>query len=441
MNTPVSASVDGGASDTVVGQSRVNADRLLGVVLLAHLPVSLIIAAMFGGWTLPLAIAAPLSVGVFWLTRERAGALSTRLTIGLALMIYSALFIQQTHGLIEMHFHIFASLALLLSYRDWRVPALAAAAIAVHHVVFFMLQQAGVGVSVMNHGGGFGMIAVHAAFVVFETSILVLMAHQLEQEAIQTQAVFTSLEALGQGSLDNAPGGDGVAAALRTVIAALRGLESCAAELSTSVNEQRVAHFANAHQLHGAFGVVASRMREASERVEALRAENDRTSANTHRFLAEELGPAIVAMKEGDLTSTIATGFGGEYDATARAMNLALSQLRDALRDLRESSEQIDGASTDIADGSAVLAKLTSSQTRNLAQITTSLHELASLETLLLPQVHVFDEEDVSTSEKIWLEHPFGVGADRIPGVAEQYPRRPAPSVLRHGEQLCFVGA
>ena len=41
-------------------------------------------------------------------------------------MAYSALFISQSHGLIEMHFHIFGALAFLLVYRDWRVIVIAA---------------------------------------------------------------------------------------------------------------------------------------------------------------------------------------------------------------------------------------------------------------------------------------------------------------------------
>ena len=33
-------------------------------------------------------------------------------------MAFSALFIQQQLGLIEMHFHVFAALALLVRYKD-----------------------------------------------------------------------------------------------------------------------------------------------------------------------------------------------------------------------------------------------------------------------------------------------------------------------------------
>ena len=38
--------------------------------------------------------------------------------------------------MIEMHFHIFAILAFLLLYRDWRVPVAGAVVVALHHVLF-----------------------------------------------------------------------------------------------------------------------------------------------------------------------------------------------------------------------------------------------------------------------------------------------------------------
>jgi methyl-accepting chemotaxis protein len=145
------------------------------------------------------------------------------------------------------------------------------------------------------------------------------------------------------------------------------------------VREQRKARFSNLDHLFGSFHAVAERMMEASERVEELRIKNERDNANTQRFLTGELVPTILAMKEGNLTTKVATGFGGEYDATALAMNVALDQLRDALGDLQSASEQIEGASSEIATGSDSLARVTSEQAAGLEEITASLHEMASL--------------------------------------------------------------
>jgi methyl-accepting chemotaxis protein len=375
-----SRSLPNNAQHSIIELSRKSADRLLGALLLyAHLPVSIVLAVIHGDWIPTIAVAAPISFGVYALARFRPGAVSTRMVIAVSLMLYSAVFIQQAHGLIEMHFHVFSALAVLLAYRDWRVPVVAAATIAVHHFLFNIMQTAGMGVFVMNHAGGFGMVLLHAAFVIFETAALVIFAIQLEREANQTQSVFDSLTSVGHGDLAVAPAGDGVAGALRTVIEAVQTLEACSVELSISVREQRPARFADVERLPGSFGTIANRMQEASTRVEELRVRNEADAARTCQFLAEDLGPAIVAMKDGDLTREVGTGLGGVYDTTALAMNAALHRLSGTLGDLRSSAEQIDFASLDIADGAQSLARLTADQASSLDQITSRLQGLSSL--------------------------------------------------------------
>ena len=366
-------------TNTVLGRSRVAADRLLGLVLLVHFPIALAMATLHGAWTTAFAVALPISLGAFWLSRSAAGAQITRLVIGMGFMAYSGIFIHQAHGMIEAHFHVFASLAFLLVYRDWRVIVAAAVTIAVHHVGFHVMQGMGAGVYLLNHNvGGHAIVVVHALFVVFESAILVWMSVQLHREAATTQEVFESLEALGEGRVDHEPVGDGVAAAVRTVIAAVRSLDHGAAELGLAVQERRAMRFGEQSGLHGAFGSVATRMVDASRTVEELRVSSERDHASTQRFL-DTLTPAIVAMRDGDLTSVIGTGFGKTYDVTATAMDSALQQLRDAIGELRSSSEQIDGASGEIANGSDNLAQLTSEQAASLEEVSASLMELASL--------------------------------------------------------------
>ena len=363
---------------TVLRRSREAADRILGAVILAHAPVSCLLAQIYGGWTLALGVAIPLSIIVFWLSRARSGTALTRIVIGLAFMTYSAVFIQQTHGLIEMHFHIFASLALLLAYRDWRVVLVSAGLIAVHHVAFHLLQAAGVGVYVMNHPGGFDMIALHAAFVVFESSVLIVLAVQLEREATNIQDVFASLTEHGLDASSNGSDVD-VGTAVQTVIVAVDALTHCANELSAAMAEERNVDFPRMHDLYGGFLVIAEQMREASDRVAALRVEKAAEAANVHAFLMDALRPAISSMKDGDLTVSVATGFGGAYDETAREMNLTLAQLRATLGQFRAGSQQIDNASLEIANGSESLAQLTQGQAAGLHEVTGSLQAIATL--------------------------------------------------------------
>ena len=130
--------------------------------------------------------------------------------------------------------------------------------------------------------------------------------------------------------------------------------------------------------LHGVFRSMAARMVDASRTVEALRVSSEQDHATTQRFL-DTLTPAIVAMRDGDLTSVIGSGFGQTYDVTAAAMDNALGQLREAIGELRSASEQIDGAAGEIANGSEQLAQLTSEQAASLEAVGASLTELASL--------------------------------------------------------------
>lgn len=360
-------------------RSRIEADRLLGFVLLAHFPVALYLASLHGLWTSAVMVGLPLSLGAYWLTRQHAGGALTRFLVGLAFMSYSALFIHLAHGMIELHFHIFASLAFLLAYRDWRVPVAAAVFVAVHHVAFHFMQVAGWPVYLLNHTtGGHAIVVVHALFVVFETGVLVFLARNLEAEARSTQCVFDSLEAVGDGRLNVVPAGDGVAAAVRTVITAVETLDAHAVELGHALSERRVMRVDDQDVLHGAFRAVSERLVESARAVEALRVRNEAAQEATTQFLTA-LTPVIAAMRQGDLTQSVGSGVAREYADTAAGLNEALSSMREALAEFRVASVQIDAAAGDVAHGSETLAQLTSRQAAALEQISTNVESMAQL--------------------------------------------------------------
>jgi methyl-accepting chemotaxis protein len=168
-----------------------------------------------------------------------------------------------------------------------------------------------------------------------------------------------------------------VASAVRTVLSAVQTLDAQAVELGRAVAEKRAMQVSSSG-LNGAFAAVSDRMIEGAATVEALRLKNDADMQATHAFL-DALTPVITAMRQGDLTHRVATGFGAQYDRTANDLNVALSQLRDAISELNASSRQIDGASTEIANGADSLAQMTSEQAATLEEISASVTELASL--------------------------------------------------------------
>lgn len=69
----------------------------------------------------------------FFLTRSLAAAPITRHTIAICQMVWSMMFIHMSGGRMELHFHIFASLALLTFYRDWKILLTASVVISLDH--------------------------------------------------------------------------------------------------------------------------------------------------------------------------------------------------------------------------------------------------------------------------------------------------------------------
>jgi methyl-accepting chemotaxis protein len=173
-------------AERMLTDEQVRADGVLSKLLLAHLPFAVAVAAVHGYWVLAIVAGSILSFIPWLVVRARPGTLASRLTVTAAFAGYSALLIQETHGMTEMHFHIFAWLAFLLLYRDWRAPAFGGLLVAVHHVAFHFLQAAGAAVWVFPHRWGnlhgIEMVGIHAGFVVFEVVVLIYISLALVRE-------------------------------------------------------------------------------------------------------------------------------------------------------------------------------------------------------------------------------------------------------------------
>lgn len=153
------------------------------MVLVSLFLFTLALADWYDTWDIALLIGVPAAAVPIALILTSPGSMASRLMVAVAYMVFSGLHIQQGHGMIELHFGIFGLLAFLLHYRDWLVIVVAAAVIALHHLVFNFLQAAGLPFYVFAHGPSLAMVFTHAAYVVFESGFLIYMAIESAKEA------------------------------------------------------------------------------------------------------------------------------------------------------------------------------------------------------------------------------------------------------------------
>lgn len=161
-------------------------DKLMSAVQWLLFVFSLALANWYGTWTEAFVIGLSSAAVPTILTYMYGGTNLSRITHAAAFMVFSALHIHQAHGMIEMHFGIFVLLAFLLYYRDWKTVVAAAGVIAVHHVAFFFLQQGGYPVFVFDNDAGFSLVIIHAAYVVFESAVIVYLSIKLRGELVQS---------------------------------------------------------------------------------------------------------------------------------------------------------------------------------------------------------------------------------------------------------------
>ncbi len=371
MSTPApSAAAPRVASSLHAARRR--ADRGLGVLLAVHLVAALAIAPLHGTWRAAILVGGALSGVTLAATLLAGGARLTRHAVAAALMAYSALFIYQSGGLIEMHFHIFAALAFLLVYRDWRVIVTGAGTIAAHHVLFAVLQARGAHDLVFNHVVTWQMVALHAGFVVFECSVLVVMAGLQEVESARTDRLLDATMRVGDGEFaalglrdDDGPAAD----AVRRVVATVGEMVATTAALAGAVGRGEYGARLDADRLPGAFRGVAvgvnatmtalQRSQDATARHAAdLDAERRRADAEHARALAflGDLRTVIAQLERRDLTAALTGEYGAEYDATARALTSSVAALRGAFGQVAAAAAEVDDAAARITAGSHALA-------------------------------------------------------------------------------------
>jgi len=188
-------------------QYRQKTHRLFLIFLALNIPVCIGVASASHLPLLPVALIGALALagpGLLYFLNPSARV--TSVAIAVATQCFAGLLIHSGRGMIELHFHVFVTIAMLIVLADWLVIASAAATIAVHHVAFFFLLPA----SVFNYQATFGIVLLHALFVVVETIPSCLIAArfgkfiQAQGSVIQTLREASSSIAGHTGNLAHA---------------------------------------------------------------------------------------------------------------------------------------------------------------------------------------------------------------------------------------------
>jgi ABC-type transporter Mla subunit MlaD len=372
------------------------------VALWLHLPLMAGIAQYFGtGPILVAGLTAAVLAGPTALYLFRAPVRMLSISVAVSALCVSGIFIHSGRGMIEFHFHVFIVLALLATFGHWPSVMAGTVTIALHHVGVFFLDPA----SVFNYDAGFGVVILHAVFVVAQTVPVCFMAvkmgrmvraqelalgelggvasgleagverirvstRELAQGASQqaasleeTSSAVTELTAttsrnaeiaaqaagLSQQSRDAADQGD---AAMRRMIEAIHQIEQSAVETAKIVKAiDEIAFQTNLLALNAA--VEAARAGEAgagfavvADEVRSLAKRSAESAKNTSQLIEQ----SVTRAKDGvRIAGEVARSL-GEITSTSKQVGALVDEIATVSREQANSVASVGGAVTQISE-------------------------------------------------------------------------------------------
>lgn len=145
---------------------------------------SVLLGLFYDSYISAFIIGLPALLVTLYFNKMAPEATITKHVSAMATMIFAALHIHQTNGLIEVHFEIFILLAFLIIYQDWRVFITAILVIAVHHVSFYFMQINDVGVFIFDQDRlAFTTVIIHALYAVTEACVAGYIARTMAEES------------------------------------------------------------------------------------------------------------------------------------------------------------------------------------------------------------------------------------------------------------------
>jgi methyl-accepting chemotaxis protein len=367
---------------------RARADKLMLGVTWVLVALSMALAPWHETWTWALLIALPLGCVISAIVILAPGTLLSSCSMAAGFMIFSALNIHQSGGMIELHFGIFVMLAFLLCYRDWRPIVVGATVAAVHHLSFNYFQELGWGVLCFTHTG-LDIVLIHAGYVVAETAVLSYLAVELERQATQSveleHAVTHVVDRNGTINLSyrgNARSGMGKA--LQQLIVKLHDTIGIVARGAHTTQKSFHALASGNQELATRIDAAEHSLAETTRAVNMLTDTIKRNAGITHEARSIVASASDVAARGGDAVSQVVTKM-NEINAFAKKISSIISVIDDIAfqTNLLALNAAVEAARAgDQGRGFAVVA----AEVRQLAQRSTE--AAREIKTLIQSSVH-----------------------------------------------------
>jgi len=345
--------MDALASNNTPGNNQLlKYDRLVFTILMLHLPVVMFLVPI-GFGTSMFAIVGSLLVGAmataaYLLTR---GSPIFGIIAGILFMGFSAIMIQSQFGRLEMHFHIFSALAILLLYRNWLTIVVPAGVIAVHHLVFTYLQLngvtvAGVPMQAFAYDCSWTITFTHAAFVIFESAILIYfstMMRREEQGATELIAAIQKVQKNHDLSVRvETLGKDHVAEEFNRLLENFESLTRDIAGASESINQ-------TAQQLDQSTNESQQALNNQNEKTGTVVSAMDNMSASTSK-LTDHIEEVAGATNSANTQANTASSEVNSVVQLATKLGKSMSQTSNSIDQLAKSAESI-GSVVDVIKG------------------------------------------------------------------------------------------
>jgi len=315
-----------------VKSSGLQAQAILGdKIMMAAIVLSAVAAVILGAsfvesglaWT---ASAILLAVaGLVFMTQR--GTLTSRLVLTFILASFVALHIDLARGMTEFHFGVFVTLALLLVYLDWRPIVFGAAVFAVHHVLFDRLQAAGFGLYCLTQPD-FGLVVLHAVYVVIQTALEVVLAVSMGrtaragEELNQLVSAVDRPDGIALDIVEQVPVSTPMAQTLKTTLGRMQSAVATVRASASSMDVACAEIASGNHDLSARTESQASALQETAASMEQLSSTVKQNADNARQANQLAQSASTVAVQGGEVVAQVVDTMKGINDSSKKIADI-----------------------------------------------------------------------------------------------------------------------